>query len=253
MDCDSNQISSTLIDSHQHSPTLGSLAAALARVQAKLRPAKLDSINPFFKSKYASLDSCWDACREQLAVNELAVIQTPVASNNGRLEIRTILVHSSGEWISGTISMQPKDDTPQGIGSTITYGRRYGLCSLVGVTAGDDDDGNVGTQPGKKTPPPRNPQKKADAESSPATQLWARKAMPGGVPPEEWKLWCKELEVGKDRRTQTKKRMAALEEKVDEWIAAHAEPAEARIAQVLPSRDKQLRSEVSQNSYDGRV
>mgnify|MGYP003672586164 CR=1 FL=1 len=58
------------------SDSIGALAAALSKAQADITGALKDSSNPFFKSKYADLASCWDACRKQLAANNLAVIQT---------------------------------------------------------------------------------------------------------------------------------------------------------------------------------
>lgn len=74
-------------------------------------------------------------------------------------------------------------------------------------------------QPPKQQPPKQNPQKKADTESSPASQLWAQKAKPANVPPEEWKLWCKEYGITKDKRTQGKKKIELLEKKIAEWTA----------------------------------
>jgi len=76
-----------------------------------------------------------------------------------------------------------------------------------------------------------SPQQKADAESSPAAQLWAKKAKPRGVPAEEWKAWCQEIGIKRDLRSQSAQHMADLEARVDEWISAAAESAEATEAQ----------------------
>jgi hypothetical protein len=109
--------------------------------------AKKDAANPFFKSKYADLSSVWDACRGALTRNELAVVQTPscVIDEAGCLvNVTTMLVHSSGQWIRDMVSMKPKENSPQGVGSTITYARRYALAAIAGV-APEDDDGNAAT------------------------------------------------------------------------------------------------------------
>ena len=122
------------------SETIGALAAALSKAQADITGALKDSNNPFFKSKYADLASCWDACRKQLAANNLAVIQT-VWVNWERDEsvLRTTLAHSSGEWIQSDVPIRAKDGSPQAAGSAITYARRYALTAIVGLAQIDDD------------------------------------------------------------------------------------------------------------------
>jgi hypothetical protein len=135
------------------SETIGELAKALCVVQAQLRPAKMDAENPFFKSKYATLESCWNACRDLLASNGLAIVQSPGSDGNGRIEVRSILMHTSGEWIASTVSLKPVKDDPQAAGSAISYGRRYGLISLVGlVSSEDEDDGNACSAPRETSP-----------------------------------------------------------------------------------------------------
>lgn len=124
------------------SATIGELATALSKVQGVLEGAPKSSSNPFFKSKYADLATVWDTCREPLAKNGLAVIQLCIpASDPSKIAVNTILVHTSGEWVSGVIEMKPVKDDPQAIGSAITYARRYGLQAIVGI-APEDDDGN---------------------------------------------------------------------------------------------------------------
>ena len=120
------------------SETIGALAAALSKAQADITGALKDSQNPFFKSKYADLASCWDACRKQLAANGLSVIQTTQMTDQG-LMLVTTLAHSSGEWIAGEMPVLTKDASPQGQGSGITYARRYALAAIVGLAQIDDD------------------------------------------------------------------------------------------------------------------
>jgi hypothetical protein len=122
----------------EQSPDIGALATALAIAQGKITGALKDSANPFFKSKYADLASVWDACRGPLSENGIAVIQTTDVDDQG-VVIVTTLAHKSGQWVRGKLRMVPKDATPQGFGSAITYGRRYGLAAIVGVAQIDDD------------------------------------------------------------------------------------------------------------------
>lgn len=118
----------------EKSETIGKLTLALSKVQAQLRPAKENSKNPFFKSSYADLGSVWDSVRQLLADNELAIIQMPTDVGG----VTTILSHSSGEFISSTMYIPSKEDA-HGVGSAISYARRYALASFVGVVTGDDD------------------------------------------------------------------------------------------------------------------
>lgn len=126
----------------QRSETIGKLAEALSKAQGKIIGAVKDSENPFFRSHYADLASVWDACRQPLSENGLAVVQTILSGSEQSSYLETTLVHSSGEFISGAQPMKPVKDDPQGWGSCITYYRRYGLAAIVGI-AQIDDDGNV--------------------------------------------------------------------------------------------------------------
>lgn len=133
------------IQSRQCSGQLGALAGALAKAQGEMVAAAKANVNPHFKSKYADLASVWDACRVPLSKNGLAVLQ-PVRADGAKVTVTTVLVHSSGEWISASLTMTAQQNTPQAVGSAITYGRRYGLSAMVGV-APDDDDGNAASAP----------------------------------------------------------------------------------------------------------
>lgn len=128
------------------SAELGELAPALAKAQSAIKGAVKDSANPFFKSTYADLDSVWGACREPLTTNGLAVVQSPRAEGPV-VYVDTMLLHSSGQWIRGSLSVRAKDESPQAVGSCITYLRRYALQSFVGV-APEDDDGEAAMERG---------------------------------------------------------------------------------------------------------
>jgi hypothetical protein len=122
----------------QTSEGINDLAAALAKAQGEITGALKDSANPFFKSKYADLASCWDACRAPLSKNGLSIVQG-LNVTEGHLYLQTRLMHATGQWISSTTPVTPKDDTPQGMGSALTYARRYALTAMVGVAQVDDD------------------------------------------------------------------------------------------------------------------
>ena len=128
------------------SESIANLAKALSIVQGELTHAKKDSANPFFKSKYADLESVWDACRSLLARNGLSVIQMPGNFYEGRMWLITRLCHASGEWIEQEMSVPVTKADAQGAGSALTYMRRYALAAFVGVVQADDD-GNAASNP----------------------------------------------------------------------------------------------------------
>jgi hypothetical protein len=123
------------------SATIAELAKALSKAQAEMEGAMKDSVNPHFKSRYADLAAAWDACRQPLTKHGLAVLQLPRAEGP-QVTITTLLTHESGEYIGEALTLTAQQNTPQGIGSAITYGRRYGLMALVGI-APEDDDGEA--------------------------------------------------------------------------------------------------------------
>jgi len=130
------------------SESIVNLAKALSIVQGKLTHAVKDSANPFFKSKYADLESVWDSCRSLLSENGLAVMQFPgtYSDLDKSMSLTTILTHSSGEFISQEMSVPVSKVDAQGAGSCLTYMRRYALAAVVGVVQADDD-GNAASSP----------------------------------------------------------------------------------------------------------
>ena len=123
------------------------LIRALVAAQAIILPALKSTENTFFKSSYADLAEVWAVIRKPLTDNGLSVIQLPGwDKETARVTLRTILFHTSGESISSTLSLRPKEDTPQAIGSAYTYARRYALAAMVGVVQ-EDDDGQEASRP----------------------------------------------------------------------------------------------------------
>jgi hypothetical protein len=121
------------------SENIAALSASLAKAQGQIEGAVKGKENPHFKSKYADLAAVWEACREALTANGLAVIQSPGPIAEGRLEMTTMLVHSSGEWIRGALTIPLGKVDAQAYGSAVTYARRYALAAFVGVSSADDD------------------------------------------------------------------------------------------------------------------
>jgi len=141
------------------SDSIANLTLALSIVQGKMTHAIKDSANPFFKSKYADLESVWDVCRSLLSENGLAVMQFPgdinfvqLEKDNGdvniatKMSLTTIISHKSGEFISQEMSVPVTKPDAQGAGSALTYMRRYALAAVVGVVQADDD-GNAASSP----------------------------------------------------------------------------------------------------------
>ena len=133
-----SEATAPVVITYEHSPTIGKIALALSKAQAQITGALKDSSNPFYKSKYADLASVWDACREHLAANELSVIQT-LGNSGDDVTVISFLAHSSGEFFRSSVSAKPVKNDPQGLGSAITYLRRYSLAAIVGVAQIDDD------------------------------------------------------------------------------------------------------------------
>lgn len=116
------------------------LAAALVKFQTQCESIKFDSVNPHFKSKFASLAAIHHGIGPALSANGLAVIQFPHSTETG-IGVRTILIHESGEMLEHTYTLPLAKNDPQGGGSAITYARRYGLSGALGIVTEEDDDG----------------------------------------------------------------------------------------------------------------
>lgn len=124
------------------SEQINELATALVKVQEKLKPAPKDSTNPFFSSKYSDLSTIIETARNPLVENGFAISQAMDESDGLTAQVTTILMHKSGQWLSSTVTMKPKNADPQGIGSAITYARRYAYAAIIGLASEADDDGN---------------------------------------------------------------------------------------------------------------
>ena len=145
----------------QQSESIANLAAALVKVQPKLQHPKKNAKNPHLKNRFADLGSVIDANRDLLAEHGLAVVQTTTRnqwsdSHTSQIGVRTSLVHESGEYILDEclIPLEPQKglNLPQCAGVAITYLRRYGWQTILGLNAEDDTDGATGGDSASSTP-----------------------------------------------------------------------------------------------------
>lgn len=145
------------------SESIKELATALSKAQSEMHGAKKDSTNPFFKSKYADLTACWEACRESLTKNGLSLVQSTKTTENGGTILVTALLHSSGEWISGEFPVRPDKEGLQALGAALSYSRRYTLSSLIGIVQEDDDAESQAHRPQAFTKAYTSPQTRPQA------------------------------------------------------------------------------------------
>lgn len=117
------------------------LYTALLKSQTEFPNVKKSANNPFFKSKYASLDAILEVVTPILNKNGLFITQFPVNDDN-RVGVYTAIYYKDGEKIEGRFTMTLAKNDPQGAGSAITYARRYALVSMLGLNVEDDDDAN---------------------------------------------------------------------------------------------------------------
>ena len=132
-------------------PELGKLYEALAKAQGEMELAIESATNPFFKSNYADLAAIIKCSRPYLVKHGLSVIQRPMANGDGKSYLFSRLCHASGQWIESRMHLTPTKADMQGMGSAITYAKRYAYASIIGVSTGEDDDGNAACSLEKKT------------------------------------------------------------------------------------------------------
>lgn len=136
------------------SDEINEIVKALAKVQSEIQNPKKDANNPFFKSKYSTLDNVIDAYKDLCSKNDLIVLENPVSKvdENGKVlvGIEVQIMHTSGQFLSfDPYLLSPVKNDPQGIGSGVTYARRYTLSSVFNIASEEDDDGNSASQNNK--------------------------------------------------------------------------------------------------------
>lgn len=123
------------------SESIGKLALALSKFQGEVKNVIANKKG--YGYMYADLAQVLDVTRPLCAKHELAVTQLCSTDEKGGVTVETVLLHSSGEWLTTTIavpvSVSKGLSAAQGVGVCITYGRRYALCALLGVAQEDED------------------------------------------------------------------------------------------------------------------
>jgi len=191
-----------------HSEQLQDLAAALAKAQGEFPPIDLDASGQVGQGryKYATLSHILTSVRPVLVANGLSIVQTCEPASPQTIRLTTTLLHTSGQFLGGTVDMPVTNNTPQAAGSALTYARRYSLSAILGIAADDDDDGQAGSESPKKSavrprtgPPAPVAPPQAPAAShggyghvTPSTSdnmarkwLWARVREEGGIDSKE--------------------------------------------------------------------
>lgn len=236
------------------SEQIGELAKAIAAAQANLKPVKKECENPFFKSRYADLAAVWEALKPFHAEG-IAITQIPFDAGEGMVGITTQLTHISGQWIAGSLALPVSKDDAQGVGSAITYCRRYSLGCMTGVVTEDDDDGNQAThaKPAQRYQQSRqaNTQKLAELRQSSgmvlqATYSGVERAMKAeadahahlldGIDDETWTNFCEYVgdDPGRTAAGKTVKKKMSISE-------MSSLPARGRKAVMLSIQDEAKR------------
>lgn len=154
------------------SPQIDALLDALASAQAKIGHAEKNANNPHFNKMYADLSAVIDASRSILAEHGLSVIQRPDVLPGVGPVLRTRLGHKSGQWIE-SVTLVLGDKSPQTYVAGITYAKRAGWASIVGVAPeGEDDDGETAEGRGKAkgSSGASEPERPAHAQPGPRAQ-----------------------------------------------------------------------------------
>lgn len=130
------------------SETIANLCAALAVAQATIQnPTKNRTVTvqpregKAYSFAYATLDCVLDCIRAPLARAGLVLVQT-VDQDAGGPVVTTAIYHATGEYIGHQVPVITDRPGSQALGSALTYARRYGIVTLLGLAADEDDDGN---------------------------------------------------------------------------------------------------------------
>src|SRR5476649_1967018 len=151
---------------HRCSESTAAIATALAKAQTELSNPEKAMVGTVYNTRsdapqsfrYASLSSGLDIVRKTLGGQQIAIAQTTdIDRANGMVNLTTILLHTSGEWISSDwpVCQLSETSAPRRMGAALTYARRYALFTMVGIAGEDDLDAPDFTAVGKieATPP----------------------------------------------------------------------------------------------------
>lgn len=134
----------------RRSENVDQIAPAFLKAQAAMKPVAKSATNPHFQSAYATLEDVMGSCKQPLAAQGIAILQSGDEADDAGITIVTTLLHTSGQWIEGRVRLPLEKGTAQAAGSAVSYGRRYCLAALVGLVSEEDDDGNAASAGPKK-------------------------------------------------------------------------------------------------------
>ena len=185
---------------HRSSENVAAIATALAKAQIDLSNPEKAMVGTVYNNRsespqtfrYASLASGLDIVRKALGGQQIAIAQTTdIDRANGVVNLTTLLLHTSGEWISSDWPVCQLSETaaPRRMGAALTYARRYSLFTMVGIAGEDDLDA-----PSDAIQDPAAPCKAADiGPASPAPLCQSQLQTGNGIiPPIRFKLGAEE-------------------------------------------------------------
>ncbi|GGA56725.1 single-stranded DNA-binding protein [Kroppenstedtia guangzhouensis] len=146
------------------------ICKALVGFHSEVGRITKDGTNPHLKNRYATIDQIIEEIRPILATHGLFILQLPTNTEAGEIQMTTRIYHTSGQWMeSPVLTLKPQKQDAQGIGSAVTYARRYSLTSFLSLNTGDDDDGEAASNGGgnrKQSPARKKPQGQGGQQST---------------------------------------------------------------------------------------
>lgn len=136
------------------SQSIGKISEALAKAQAQIQVATYDSNNPHFKNKYASYESLRKICIAPLSSNGISLTHHLIYTPDFKRIMMTQISHVSGEWMRSYLLMACEKETPQGVGSSITYAKRYSLSAFLALCQDEDNDDGEKAEAPHRAPAP---------------------------------------------------------------------------------------------------
>src|ERR1700680_2835459 len=123
---------------HRSSESVAAIATALAKAQTELSNPEKAMVGTIYNNRsdppqsfrYASLSSGLDIVRKTLGGQQIAIAQTTnIDRPSGAVNLTTVLMHTSGEWISSDwpVCALSEISQPRRMGAALTYARRYAV------------------------------------------------------------------------------------------------------------------------------
>jgi len=213
--------------------TTSTLNSALVAALGELRNVPKDKVNPHFKSRFTSLDAILDATRPVLSKHGLAMSQEPVFED-GMAGVVTRIIHAGGESRESKLLLPLRDQSAQGVGSCLSYARRYSAAAVLGIASDEDDDGQVASTPAKAVI---------------AKPAFAKKPAPAPAPEpitpaalDEWEIMFKTMEAYKVSEEQVRSFLLSKGVEVPEFLIdlplAVAKRVNEKFADIVTSTKK---------------